>query len=194
MVSPYVAKQFGLLSPYLTGADSILDYGCGDLSLAKALKHEYPLVKITGVDVADSGVRKKGIDFLLYDGKQLPFAKKSFDTTIAYHVFHHTMHPKQSLADVVRVTRRQVLMVEPCLPAGRRFGGLDLFFMKIFDRVGNGWRAAAIPMPFTFQKEHTWIAWASALGWKVTARTSAGVLPGWLPFGETKLFILTPVR
>ncbi len=185
MIRPYVTKQVSLLLPYLTGCQSILDFGCGDLSLAKALKETLPQTIITGVDVVDSGKRVSGVQFRLYDGEKLPYKNKTFDATVVYHVFHHCSNPKASLADIMRVTKKTILMVEPIYR-----NVLDLFFMKIIDRLGNGWRSVAIPMPFTFQKEKTWQWWASEYGWSIHLVRDAGVLPGWLPFGVTKLFVL----
>jgi SAM-dependent methyltransferase len=185
MIRPYVEKQIALIAPFLSGSSSLLDFGCGDLSLAKGLKTVLPGVRITGVDVVDSGVRAKGIDFRVYDGKRLPYANNTFDATVVYHVFHHCTQPKASLADVMRVTKKIILIVEPVYR-----NSLDIFFMKILDRVGNGWRGVAIPMPFTFQREETWARWAHGYGWTVPTVKNAGVLPSWLPFGVTKLFVL----
>ncbi len=185
LLRPYINKQEALLLPYLDGTKQLLDFGCGDLSLAKGLKKALPKLKITGVDVVDAGVRSKEIEFKLYNGHTLPFPQKTFDTTIIYHVFHHCDDPRAALAEVMRVTKKQLLIVEPVYRSS-----LDLFFMKILDRVGNGWRNVTIPMPFTFQKESTWTDWAREFKWKVTATRHAGVLPCWLPFGETKLFVI----
>jgi SAM-dependent methyltransferase len=165
-------------------SDRILDFGCGDLSLAIGLKRMMPSLDITGVDVVDAGVRQKGITCKMYDGKKLPFRDQSFNTTIVYHVFHHCDDPHRALVDVMRVTKNRILMVEPVYRIS-----LDIFFMKILDRLGNGWRNVMIPMPFAFQKEKTYITWAKESGWNVAEIRAAGVLPGWLPFGETKLFI-----
>ena len=165
---------------------TVLDFGCGDLSLAKALRTANPALTITAVDIVDSGVRADGISFSVYDGVSLPFRNNAFDITVAYHVFHHSRDPRAAFGEVVRVTKKTILVVEPVY---RR--SLDLFFMKILDRVGNGWRGITIPMPFTFQTEATWRRWAREYHRTVAATVPAGVLPGWLPFGETKLFTLT---
>jgi ubiquinone/menaquinone biosynthesis C-methylase UbiE len=187
MMRQYVGKQIRLLSPYIGSRDRVLDFGCGDLSLAAALKHRIPKLSITGVDVVDTGVRDRNVSFTTYDGEKLPFAKQTFDTTIVYHVFHHCKDPKASFYDVMRVTEKRILIVEPVY---RTY--LDLFFMKLLDRLGNGWRNVMIPMPFAFQKEETWETWIREAGWKIVKRQSAGILPGWLPFGETKLFVVVP--
>jgi SAM-dependent methyltransferase len=185
MIRPYVRKQTALLLPYLSGCRSILDFGCGDMSLARDVHRQLPEAVITGVDVVDSGARARGINFTLYDGNRLPFGAGVFDATVSYHVFHHCTDPEASLADVMRVTKKTILIVEPVYR-----DGWDIFFMKILDRIGNGWRGAAIPMPFTFQKERDWRRWGSGKKWNVQTVKPAGVLPEWLPIGVTKLFVL----
>ncbi|MCX6792131.1 MAG: class I SAM-dependent methyltransferase [Candidatus Gottesmanbacteria bacterium] len=190
IMSGYVQKQKKLLAPYIGGSRSLLDFGCGDLSLSKLLHTEFPALAITGVDVVDSGIRADGITFRLYDGKTLPFKNNTFDVSISYHVFHHTSDPRAAFGELARVTKNKLLIVEPCLPAGRR-SGIDLFFMKILDRFGNGWRGVTIPMPFTFRSEATWRRFAREFHWNVAETKTVGVLPRWLPIGETKLFVLT---
>lgn len=189
MMPFYVRKQVALLTPYLTNAHTILDFGCGNLSLAKGVKEMIPKTDITGVDVVDSGVRAKDIKFRTYDGRRLPFKQNSFDVTIVYHVLHHCTDPKASLTDVMRVTKKTILLVEPVVR-----NSIDLFFMKILDRVGNGWRGVSIPMPFTFQKEETWAKWVREYKWNVQTVEQAGVFPSWFPIGVTKLFVLTPLH
>lgn len=189
MIRSYVQKQVALLVPYLSDIRSLLDFGCGDLSLAKGLKTLLPALHITGVDVVDSGSRRAGITFTLYDGKTLPFRNNTFDVSISYHVFHHCSDPRAAFAELTRVTKKKVLIVEPVYR-----NRLDLFFMKIADRLGNGWRSVAIPMPFTFQTEATWRRFAREFHWTVASYKSAGVFPTWLPAGVTKLFVLTRGR
>lgn len=186
IMSGYVQKQRKLLAPYLGEYGTLLDFGCGDLSLVKLLHKEFPTLAITGVDVVDSGARVDGVTFTLYDGKTLPFRDKAFDVSISYHVFHHCTDPRAAFGELARVTKNKLLIVEPVYRSR-----LDLFFMKFADRLGNGWRGVTIPMPFTFQMEATWRRFSREFHWEVTDTKSVGVFPKWLPIGETKLFVLT---
>jgi ubiquinone/menaquinone biosynthesis C-methylase UbiE len=186
IMSGYFQKQKNLLVPYLNTDKTLLDFGCGDLSLAKILHKEFPKLTITGVDVVDSGVHADGVTFILYDGKTLPFRRNTFDVSVAYHVFHHTSDPRALFGELTRVTEKKMLVVEPV-----HRNRVDLFFMKITDRIGNGWRNVAIPMPFTFQTEATWRRYAREFHWTVVDTKTVSVLPRWLPIGEAKLFVLT---
>ncbi|MCX6793611.1 MAG: class I SAM-dependent methyltransferase [Candidatus Gottesmanbacteria bacterium] len=181
----YINKQYRTLALYLVDCRSLLDFGCGDLSLAKAIHLTHPEIAVTGVDVVDSGVRVSGIDFRIYDGKTLPFRNRQFDVAISYHVFHHTTDPRAAFGELSRVTKKKLLMVEPVFR-----NRLDRFFMNIVDKVGNGWRNTAIPMPYTFQSEATWRRFSREFHWTVVQTASVGVFPRWLPIGETKLFVL----
>jgi ubiquinone/menaquinone biosynthesis C-methylase UbiE len=189
MMSGYFQKQKKLLAPYIRDGKTLLDFGCGDLSLSKLLHTEVPKLAITGVDVVDSRARVNGVAFTLYDGKTLPFRDHAFDVAISYHVFHHTSDPRAAFGELARVTKKTLLIVEPVYR-----NRLDLFFMKFADRVGNGWRGIAIPMPFTFQMEATWRRFAREFHWDVADTKTVGVLPRWLPIGEAKLFVLTRQR
>lgn len=182
----YTRGKTALLAPFLTSTWSLLDFGCGDLSLSRALKDRYPAMSVTGIDVVDSKIRYPDIDFTTYDGTTLPYGDSSFDTAVSYHVLHHTENPKKALAELARVTKKTVLVVEPVYRHQT-----DLFFMKLLDRIFNGWRSVTIPMPFTFQTERTWRTWAHHLGLSVVAVKSAGVFPDWMPIGVTKLFVYT---
>ena len=46
-----IEQKLTVLAPVFTKEESVLDFGCGDLSLAKALKSRNPSLTITGVDV-----------------------------------------------------------------------------------------------------------------------------------------------
>jgi ubiquinone/menaquinone biosynthesis C-methylase UbiE len=186
-MSGYFQKQTALLAPHIGNAKTLLDFGCGDLSLAKLVHQLSPALAITGVDVVDSRVRADGITFNVYDGTTLPFRNNAFDVSISYHVFHHCSDPRAAFGELVRVTKKKLLIVEPVYR-----NRLDLILMKIADRTGNGWRRVTIPMPFTFQTEATWRRWIREYHWTVESVSAAGVLPAWLPIGVTKLFVATP--
>ncbi len=180
----YVFRQEQLLFPFIAGK-KVLDFGCGNMTLTKALAGRGFLT--TGVDVVEPVKKPAGATFVRYGGVKLPFGGKSFDTTIAYHVFHHTQDPLAAFIESGRVTRKRILFVEPVYRSR-----LELPLMRLFDRMGNGWRAEDIPMPYQFRSQREWIELVAKAGWKVVRVLPAGVLPGFLPIGKTLLFIAEP--
>ncbi len=183
----YVQHQVELLSAHLRGNQRVLDYGCGDLSLAQLLHEQFPQLRITGVDVVDPGRRPPGVRFVLSKGTSVPFASKFFDTTIAYHVFHHCDNPQVALGECARVSRKRILFVEPVFRSI-----MEKPLMRLADWLGNLWRGQAIPMPYEFQSQKAWRSCVTKHGWQVESVVSAGVLPSFLPLGQTLLFSVTP--
>lgn len=102
----------------LRDGDSVLDVGCGtghmlaELSLFRAIAPH-------GVDLALHPDRFPDIPISCFDGRTLPFADKTFDATMVCYVLHH-LEPDDAaalLAEVARVTRRKIFLIEDSLPA-----------------------------------------------------------------------------
>lgn len=103
-------KKISTLSSYLPKRGKLLDFGCGDLLLSRAIKKMYSKIDLTGVDVVDFGIRPNNIRVVLYDGEKLPFKKNEFDTVIAYHVFHHCPKPNWALEECIRVAKKKLFL------------------------------------------------------------------------------------
>ena len=60
----------------------------------------------------------KEIPAARFDGRSLPFAKGSFDVTVCCYVMHHLtpQHAKELLGEMIRVTRRSIVLLEDSLP------------------------------------------------------------------------------
>lgn len=179
----YLNHQVEALLTWIKGDENLLDFGCGEMSLDRELLRRCPKLKITGVDVVDPQVRIKGINFRVYDGKTLPFPDKSFDTVLAYHVFHHCNDPEAAFSECVRVSRRQVLFVEPIL---RSF--LEKPGFMLIDWLTNAWRGEAIAMPYNVRDFRWWHRLFRKYHLTVRSEGEAGILPSWLPIGKTMLF------
>lgn len=94
------------ISPSLKKGDRVVDIGSGGCSVADALMERGFFV--TAVDVRDSSC-VPSIKPVLYDGKHLPFADKSFDVALLITVLHHTPDPDQVLREAGRVAKRVIL-------------------------------------------------------------------------------------
>lgn len=170
--------------PYLKDSTSILDFGCGDLLFARELKSRNPNFTVTGVDVVDFGVRYKEIGFETYNGLLLPYKNRTFDAVISWHVFHHTKHAFALLAECFRVSRSQVLFVEPVYR-----GWWDIPGMRLMDWAFNVWKDKTVAMPYAFASAKTWQAEIRRLGWMCNDVKDVELLPRWLPTGRSLLFV-----
>ncbi len=97
--------------PCLTGAKTILDFGCGNMLISKYIfEKSNKKIKITGLDVID--LNMTDLNHVLYDGKKIPFKDKQFDVVIAIFALHHTGNPKEMLKECIRVARSKVILAE----------------------------------------------------------------------------------
>ena len=83
---------------------NIVDLGCGTGDLAD-LVHKYGRNYI-GVDIQDSpevrSRKRTDVNFLTYDGINLPFENDSQQLIFSKQVFEHVRHPFELLADIYR--------------------------------------------------------------------------------------------
>ena len=110
MFSSFRAKrEASFISPLLNERDKVLDFGCGDLLIAKSIKEKKD-VKIIGVDIIDKKIAD--LPFRKYNGKEIPFKNKSFDVTYSSFVLHITKNIEELLSECLRVTQTKVIILE----------------------------------------------------------------------------------
>jgi len=128
---------------------NVLDFGCGDGSIARALMDLRPELQIEGVDVL---IRPSThIPITKFDGARLPFTDRSFDYVTIVDVLHHTDDPVAVLAEACRAARRGVVIKDHLLQG---FGaGATLRFM---DWVGN--RGHDVVLPYNYLSPAQWQA------------------------------------
>jgi ubiquinone/menaquinone biosynthesis C-methylase UbiE len=188
--SRYIRYQKKILEPHLLGMKNLLDFGCGDMALAKELVRNSHGLRVTGVDVVKTAIPKNPrLKFVLYDGKTLPFPDNSFDVSMAYHVFHHIREPEKAFSELVRVTKKRIILVEPIL----RFP-FEKFGFMIADIFGNLGRENPIAMPFTVKTREWWMNEFLQQHLNVTEEKHVSVLPSFLPIGVTRLFVIEKYR
>jgi len=184
--SSYLSHQLRIIGPQVSGCRTVLDFGCGDMALDRALIRQYPTVSITGVDVVPFHTpHHLRLKFRLYKGDTLPFPARSFDAVFSYHVFHHTENPSASLKECARVSRRRIIIVEPVL----RYPWEKIGF-AFLDYMTNFWKKEHVPMPCHVETLSFWKQKFQQLGLRLTTVRHVGLLPRFLPVGETMLFVL----
>jgi ubiquinone/menaquinone biosynthesis C-methylase UbiE len=167
-------------------AESILDFGCGDLSLAKSLYTKNKQLKITGIDVVDFNEKVKGISFKKYNGVKIPFKDNAFDTVISVFVFHHCESAEIMFHECLRVAKKRVIIVEAV--AGSKS---EIPFMKFIDWMTNVWKREEIPLTYQFHTINEWKnIFRKAHTRLNTIRREQNVISV-LPIGKTILFEVT---
>jgi SAM-dependent methyltransferase len=125
----------------------VLDVGCGDGLLARAVLDRRPDVVIEGIDVL---VRPDAaIPVAPFDGARIPVGDKSVDAVVFVDVLHHTTDPTTLLKEAARVAREAVIIKDHLADAP--LAGLTLRFM---DRVGNARHGVALP--YTYWRRAQW--------------------------------------
>lgn len=89
----------------------LLDCGCGTAPILTLLKKQYPDKHYTGIDLTPRMIEiaraKKlpGVELIVGDCENLPFAECSFDAVICCQSFHHYPNPQDFFNSVSRVLR-----------------------------------------------------------------------------------------
>lgn len=95
------------LEKFLRDRENILDIGCGNGAFVLLCRKAR--MKVDTIDVrnksAFGSVRPQ-----VYDGTNLPFADKTFDTAMLITVLHHTPSPEEILKEAIRVADKLVVM------------------------------------------------------------------------------------
>ncbi len=92
----------------------LIELGCGSARLAAALLQQYPLARLTGLEVDQRQMAKNlaeptmpGLDFVHAGAQSIPFADDSFDGALMLKSLHHVPMAlmDQALAEVARVLK-----------------------------------------------------------------------------------------
>ena len=91
--------------------ETLLDCGCGTGPMLSLLAEQYPERRYTGIDMSPEMIAiacskgLQGVEFILGDCENLPFADNSFDAVICSQSFHHYPQPQSFFSGVYRVLR-----------------------------------------------------------------------------------------
>jgi len=189
-VFPRRARQLTTaLAEMLPGhVETLLDVGCGDGTIARRLFDRRPGLSVAGVDVLAR--LNVAIPMDIFDGRQLPFERDSFDAVMLVDVLHHCDEPDVLLAEVARVARQAILIKDHTV-AGP-FGRSILHFM---DWVGN--RGHGVRLVYNYWTAHQWDeAWQRHGLTVVECRRRLKLYPAWsrwvLESGKHFLIHLAP--
>lgn len=132
-----------------------LDFGSGDGFFCHHLRASGHLGAVTPVDVVQR--RHSIVRPQLYDGQRLPFADASFELCYAVDVVHHCPDPLAALAEMLRCSRRWLLLKDHNCQ-----GALGHLTLAVLDELGN--RRFGIPSPGRYQRDWAWARWLEGRG------------------------------
>ena len=121
--------------------ESALDVGCGEGVLTERFAERLDGGHVVGIDLDDPVLRSEwarrtrpNVEFRAYEGLELPFRSGEFDIACAIEVLEHVPDPERTLAEMVRVARRHVLVSVPREPLWR---GLNMLRGAYVRQLGN---------------------------------------------------------
>lgn len=95
------------------GYESILDVGSGNGYLLHRLRKVCELKRLAGIDVASPKLPGEGIELHAGMLPSLPFKDGEFDVVTCTHVLEHVLDVQASVAELMRIARKKILVVVP---------------------------------------------------------------------------------
>jgi ubiquinone/menaquinone biosynthesis C-methylase UbiE len=92
---------------------NLLDVGCGHGYLLKKIQEQHPHIARTGFDIKEPEGNEP-FTYVKGNIEQLPFADNAFDVVVTSHTVEHLLNLPQCIAELVRVTRKQLFIITPC--------------------------------------------------------------------------------
>lgn len=97
---------------------TVLDVGCNKGYLLGEIAALNPNVQCSGVDFAPpENTLKENTPFKIYEAdisRELPFPDRSFDMVFCTHTLEHLRNPQKALSELIRVTKKRLIIVVPC--------------------------------------------------------------------------------
>ncbi|NIP38730.1 MAG: class I SAM-dependent methyltransferase [Candidatus Dadabacteria bacterium] len=141
---------------YLGADKKILDIGCGPGSVCLLLNDMG--FNVTALDVKDLTYTDK-VKPAIYDGSNIPFKDKEFDTSLLLTVLHHVYDPEALLKEAIRVSEK-IIIIEDVYN-----GTLQQYLTYIADSLVN---FEIIGHPHTNKSDKEWKEQFGKLGLKLS--------------------------
>jgi len=119
------------LLPLIEGKDEILDVGCGPGHLGYAISN-LTNRRIKFLEIKQIPFTHPNIEVTLYNGIQIPYPEKTFETCLCLFTLHHTHDPKIILNEMKRVSYKNIVVAEDYLESRNH-----IFIEIIKDLIAN---------------------------------------------------------
>jgi len=166
-----VAVLAAHLAPRLPDDARVLDVGCGDGRIARAVMALRPGLQISGIDVLRRPAA--AIPVAIFDGRSIPYGSGSFDGVVLIDVLHHTEDPSLLLREAARVSRGAIVLKDHLCELA-----LQRATLRLMDWIGNAHHGVALPYNYWSRKQ--WHAAFDALRLRVQSwDEDLGLYPPW---------------
>ncbi|WP_264792301.1 class I SAM-dependent methyltransferase [Aureispira anguillae] len=149
----YLSELFiKLLDELAIEKATILDIGCGDMSIAENLMNQRTEVKITCLDTyplpEDFKNHQRWQKYVSFDGRQIPFEANQFDVVILCDVLHHDIeYAEVILKEAYRVAKYVIIKDH------FEYGFVSRQTLRLMDFIGNWGYGVSVPKRY-FSKEN----------------------------------------
>ena len=104
-----------------TKANNVLDVGCGEGFTIQYLYDHYPQIDFQGIDLSQKtiAIAKENNPYAKFSVgsiTEIPYPDSSFDLVICSEVLEHLENPEKALIELIRVSRRYLLLTVPNEP------------------------------------------------------------------------------
>jgi ubiquinone/menaquinone biosynthesis C-methylase UbiE len=101
-----------------TPGTSFLEVGCAEGYYIKLYSEIYPQVKLCGLDLAESYLKKARnnvpeAQFVQGDAEALPFKNNAYDVVLCSETLEHVPDPKRAFSELARVAKKQIIIAIP---------------------------------------------------------------------------------
>lgn len=167
-----------VLSCYAFEGKRVADVGCGDGFMTARYWEEGHPAWMVGADPAPEAIKvakrrypsplsEGGIDFVVAEGRRLPWADDSFDVALLHAMLHHDPSPRDTIREGFRVAREVVILE----PNGNNLG------LKVIEKASR------------YHREHQersystrkLLRWVSECGGSVVRERIEGLVPMFCP-------------
>jgi ubiquinone/menaquinone biosynthesis C-methylase UbiE len=115
------AAEIDWVLDHVDGSE-ILEVSCGHGVLSRRLAEQSGL-QVTATEFSEASVERArqyfaetgaNVNLVMGTLDRLPFEDESFDTTVCAHTLEHVIDFERSIQELIRVTRRRLLVIVPC--------------------------------------------------------------------------------